>query len=130
MAEQEKNNSYKFRGTIVEMPDAKVGYNVSGEWKIQYVIVEEHEFKKKYQFEVYGKDKCDKFDLHVGEEVIFYFNLSSKEYNGKYYTSLKVWNVYKLGTANNGNSNNTPSPVETKKPVEEAPITDVNQLPF
>ena len=127
---EERNNSYRFKGRVVEMPAPKTGVNVSGEWMVQTVIVEEQEYHKRYSFEIFGKDKCEKFDLHVGDNVNLSFNLVSSQYNGRYYTTCRIWNVYKNGSANNGNSDNVSSAVETKKPAEESPITDVNQLPF
>ena len=127
---EERNNSYRFKGRVVEMPAPKTGVNVSGEWMVQTVIVEEQDYHKRYSFEIFGKDKCEKFDLHVGDNVNLSFNLVSSQYNGRYYTTCRIWNVYKNGSANNENSNNTQSAVETKKHTEESPITDVNQLPF
>ena len=127
---EERNNSYRFKGRVVEMPAPKTGVNVSGEWMVQTVIVEEQEYHKRYSFEIFGKDKCEKFDLHVGDNVNLSFNLVSSQYNGRYYTTCRIWNVYKNGSANNENSNNTQSAVETKKPAEESPITNVDQLPF
>ena len=127
---EERNNSYRFRGRVVEMPAPKTGVNVSGEWMVQTVIVEEQDYHKRYSFEIFGKDKCEKFDLHVGDNVNLSFNLVSSQYNGRYYTTCRIWNVYKNGSANNENSNNVPSSVETKKPAEDKPITDVDQLPF
>ena len=127
---EERNNSYRFKGRVVEMPAPKTGVNVSGEWMVQTVIVEEQEYHKRYSFEIFGKDKCEKFDLHVGDNVNLSFNLVSSQYNGRYYTTCRIWNVYKNGSANNENSNKTQSAVETKKPAEESPITNVDQLPF
>lgn len=127
---EERNNSYRFKGRVVEMPAPKTGVNVSGEWMVQTVIVEEQEYHKKYSFEIFGKDKCEKFDLHVGDEVNVCFNLVSSLYNGRYYTTCRIWKVYKNGAANNDNSNNATSAVETRNPKDENPITDVNQLPF
>lgn len=127
---EERNNSYRFKGRVVEMPAPKTGVNVSGEWMVQTIIVEEQDYHKKYSFEIFGKDKCEKFDLHVGDNVNLSFNLVSSQFNGRYYTTCRIWNVYKNGSANNGNSDNVPSAVETKKHKDESPITDVNQLPF
>lgn len=127
---EERNNSYRFKGRVVEMPAPKTGVSVSGEWMVQTVIVEEQEYHKKYSFEIFGKDKCEKFDLHVGDDVNLSFNLVSSQYNGRYYTTCRIWNVYKNGSANNDNYNNAPSAVETKKHAGDKPITDVNSLPF
>lgn len=127
---EERNNSYRFRGKVVEMPAPKTGVNVSGEWMVQTVIIEEPEFNKKYSFEIFGKDKCEKFDLHVGDEVNVCFNLVSSQYNGRYYTTCRIWKVYKNGSANNGNSDNVSSAVETRKPEKENKITTTDDLPF
>lgn len=127
---EERNNSYRFKGRVVEMPAPKTGVNVSGEWMVQTVIVEEQEYHKKYSFEIFGKDKCEKFDLHVGDVVNVCFNLVSSQYNGRYYTTCRIWNVYKNGSANNENSDNAPSAVETKKPEKENKIKTTDDLPF
>lgn len=127
---EERNNSYRFKGRVVEMPAPKTGVNVSGEWMVQTVIVEEQEYHKKYSFEIFGKDKCEKFDLHVGDNVNLSFNLASSQFNGRYYTTCRIWNVYKNGSANNDNSDNAPSAVETKKPEKENKIATTDDLPF
>lgn len=130
MAEEFKNNSYKFRGTVVEMPAPKTGINVSGEWMVQQVVVEEDgEYKKKVSFEIFGKDRCEKFNLHVGDKVLLSFNLVGTQYKGKYYTTCRIWNCHKYQNENAA-FGEAPKAVETKKPVGENKITDVSDLPF
>ncbi|WZE63560.1 single strand DNA binding protein [Maribacter phage Panino] len=44
----------------------------------------------------------------VGDEVEVSFNLQSREYNNKIYTTAQAWKVWN----NSGNSNSAPAPEE------------------
>jgi hypothetical protein len=48
---------------------------------------------------MFGAEKCEnltKFNK-VGDEVTVNFNVSSREFNGKYYHNLDAWMVKKVG---------------------------------
>lgn len=129
MAEkQDYNNFYKFKGTVVDIFDRHTGVSVNGEWESLKILIEENDHHKKYCFEVFGKDKVDKCDFKVGEYVIITFYLHCKEYNGKYYTTPRVWSCYKVQAKDNFKNMGN---VESKEaPKEENKITDVSDLPF
>lgn len=51
------------------------------------------------------KDKTALIEkLQPGMYVRVYFNSSCREYNGKYYTSLRAWKIEELGGANTQSS--------------------------
>ena len=74
------------------------------EWQKQNFIVSNNDgYEGKEQifcFEVFGQEKIDnlsKFNKE-GDEVVVSFNVSTNEWNGKYYTSLSAWLVKKSET--------------------------------
>lgn len=67
----------------------------------------------------------DKFadKIKVGEEGTFSFNVSSREYQGKYYTSANLWKWDKVGATPTSKPSNTP-------PVSNLQEEDPSDLPF
>lgn len=53
--------------------------------------------EKIYAFEIFGEDKVDNFVKYneQGDKVEVSFNIDTNEYNGKYYTKLSAWRVFK-----------------------------------
>ena len=57
--------------------------------------------------EVFGEDKIQMLSHHnEGDQVEVSFNLSSNEYNGKYYSNIDAWRIESLG----GGAQNTTEP--------------------
>ena len=46
---------------------------------------------------MFGEEKCENLTKYnkVGDEVEVSFNVSSREFNGKYYHNLDAWKVFK-----------------------------------
>jgi hypothetical protein len=90
------------KGTITKVTDVQVGQTKDGsEWKkITFVVSNNEGFEgavQEYAFEIFGAEKVDNFLKFnkVGDSVDVDFNIRTNEYNGKYYTSLQAWKVYK-----------------------------------
>lgn len=57
-----------------------------------FVITTEGQYPKDVAFTLFGEDKiaqCPK----VGEEVDVHFDLSSREYNGKWFHDIQAWKI-------------------------------------
>lgn len=70
----------------------------SGEWVKQSFLLETTEqYNNLYCFELFGDEKVDDFNKYnkIGDEVKVDFNVSTNEWQGKYYTSLQAWKVFK-----------------------------------
>ncbi|MGV4459955.1 DUF3127 domain-containing protein [Ornithobacterium rhinotracheale] len=52
------------------------------------------QWKETYPFELINKSNLAD-NLSVGDEVTVAFNINGREYEGKYYTSLRAWSVTK-----------------------------------
>ena len=65
--------------------------------KQNFVIDTGNEYNPLVCFQIFGAEKVDKFNQYnkEGDKVDVSFNVSSREYNGKYYHNLDAWRVVK-----------------------------------
>jgi hypothetical protein len=73
---------------------------VKGDHTTRYlVLVNDDDYTKEIAIELYG-DKCDLVDnIKSGQNVKVSFNLASREWNGRYFSSFKFWKVEVVGAA-------------------------------
>lgn len=65
---------------------------------------------------------CSKLDnLQIGQEVAVHFNLQGRSWNGKYYSSNRLWKVEP--------TEQTPDKV-TENPKQQQPVETSDDLPF
>lgn len=87
-------------------------------------------YKQLLCLEVNGVDKFEKMKnaVKVGYEVLCKFSVSSREWNGKFYTTAQCFYCSNIGgqqqTVNNDQSNSVQSAQQATEPQ------DNNQLPF
>lgn len=89
----------KVTGTITQILETTGGTSASGkDWKkTSFLIKTKEEYNNLYCFDVFGEEKVDKFVKFnkVGQEVEVNFNVKTNEWNGKYFTSLDAWTIFK-----------------------------------
>lgn len=74
---------------------SKAGNN----WKKREYVLETIEtYPKKVHFVLFG-DRADQYPLSVGEQIKLSYDINSREFNGRWYTSIDGWKVEKGGTA-------------------------------
>jgi len=85
----------EIKGKIIHVLESRKGSNEKGEWEVQNWVLEETQgdWPKKISFEAFNKD----WNLQVGQEVTVSINLESREYQGKWYQSIKAWKVDIVG---------------------------------
>ena len=44
-------------------------------------------------FDVFGADKIAQFNIQVGEELNVYFDVDAREWNGRWFNSIRAWKV-------------------------------------
>ena len=82
---------------IVALPE-KSGVSARGEWKSQtYVIETQDQYPKKLAFDVFGADRITQFNLQVGDIATVFFDFDAHEYNGRWFNSVRAFNVEKSG---------------------------------
>jgi len=86
-------------GTVVKVCEIETGTSKAGkEWQKQtFVINNGYEYNPEVAFSAFGDDKVAVVSaLLEGQSVDVSFNLSSREFNGKYYHNLDAWKVQLL----------------------------------
>jgi len=77
--------------------------------KQEYIIEVPGQYPKKVCFNLWG-DKIGKFNIQNGDDVTIAVDVESREYNGRWYTDIRAWNVTKQGGASAvGGSNSVPN---------------------
>ncbi|MDC0009188.1 DUF3127 domain-containing protein [Winogradskyella sp.] len=87
-------------GTIKQILDVEQGTSKAGkEWKkINFILeTKDGEYTNTIYFDVFGEGKVDKFVKFnkVGDNVTVSFDVSSREYNERWYTQTSAWMVKK-----------------------------------
>lgn len=81
--------------------DVQSGRSARGDWAKQEFLVEfqEGKFPTTAVFTAWGQDKVSELDkFSVGDQVNVAFNVSSREYNGRWYTDLRMWRISPAGS--------------------------------
>lgn len=97
----------KVVGTIEKLMPISKGISASGrEWVKQDIVMSmaNGQFVKHFTAAVMGQDRIDNFKLRVGDNIVAYLDVDAKEYNGRWYNSINIWKVERVGA--NGNNNN------------------------
>jgi len=110
----------KIKGRITKVLEKESGTSKAGKdyVKQSFVIDTGQQFNPEVCFQIFGAEKVDKFNQYnkEGDEVEVSFNVSSREFNGKYYHNLDAWKVFKATAS-------TPQ-------IDNAPAEDDDMLPF
>ena len=59
----------------------------------EYVIETQEQYPKKICFEVFGTDKLKEFNIRNNDLIKVHFDITAREYNGKWYNTIRAWNV-------------------------------------
>ena len=91
----------KVSGKIEKILPVESGTSKAGkEWKKQnFVINTGAEFNPTICFSVFGDEKVDNLTKYnkEGDEVEVHFNVSSREWEGKYFHNVDAWRIEKVG---------------------------------
>ena len=95
-------NELKVKGRLVSVLPTVNGVSKAGkEWeKKDFVIqTDEGQFSKKIAFTLFG-DKINAIDsISVGAEIEVFFNIDSREFDGKWYHNINAWLVKPITNA-------------------------------
>lgn len=83
----------EIKGTIIAALPMVSGVSKAGNaWKKREYVLENNEgqFARKVAFTCFG-DNADKINLVPGQEVNIYFDIESREFNGRWYTDIRCW---------------------------------------
>ena len=94
--------SLAITGKLVKTLDVESGTSKAGkEWKKQsFVIDTGAQYNPEVCFSLFGEDKIAMLNgIQPGTEIEVSFNLSSREYNGKYYHNIDAWRINRAAAA-------------------------------
>ena len=79
-------------GKIIQAFPEQSGTSKAGNpWKKREYVLETIEtYPKKIFFDFFG-DRADQYPLAVGQEIKLYFDINSREYNGRWFVSVSGW---------------------------------------
>ena len=103
------------KGKIIAVLPERTGTSKAGNpWKArEYVLETLENYPKKIHFDFFG-ERADQYPLNIGETITLSFDIESREYNGRWYTSIRGWKAEK-GDAD--------MPAGAVPPVPQEPIS-------
>lgn len=116
----------EFTGRIIKVLDQRGGVSsrTGNPWKMQDFVIEETmgQFPKRMVFNVFGEENLNRFNIQEGQELTVSFDINAREYNGRWYNDVRVWNVMAAAPA---------QPVAAAQPAAQpaAPFPPVEQAP-
>lgn len=134
----------ELQGKVIAVLPEKTGTNARGEWKVQEYVVETHDqYPRKMVFSVFGADRISRFNIQLGQEVTVSFDIDAHEYQGRWFNSIRAFDVRQVDPATVGAAQAgivpgavfgaapAPQPAAAPQPADPAPEADpVNDLPF
>lgn len=87
-------------GKIIAVLPTKSGISATSgnEWSLQTAVLEtQDQYPKKLAFDVFGADRITQFNLQVGDIATVFFDFDAHEYNGRWFNSVRAFNVEKSG---------------------------------
>ena len=92
----------ELEGRIVRKLNVQSGTSARGAWSKQEFILEYQEgnFPSQVCLNVWGEDKVRELGKYqVGDKVRVSFNLSAREYNGRWYNDIRAWRIEPAGAS-------------------------------
>ena len=133
----------EIQGKVIAVLPERSGVSARGEWKSQaYVIETQEQYPKKMAFDVFGADRLAQFNIQSGEEILVSFDIDAHEYQGRWFNSIRAWNVTKVsqqamassanatGVANPTNQQNLFPPEQQSAQQQAQQRGDSDDLPF
>ena len=133
----------EIQGKVIAVLPERSGVSARGEWKSQtYVIETQEQYPKKMAFDVFGADRLAQFNIHSGEELLVSFDIDAHEYQGRWFNSIRAWNVTKVsqqamassanaaGVANPTNQQNLFPPGQQSAQQQAQQRGNSDDLPF
>lgn len=120
-------NELTISGRIVSVLPLQQGTSKAGKtWqKQEYILDTGGQYPKKVCFSLFG-DSITKFPLQVGQDVTVSIDIESREWNSRWYTEVRAWNVTYAGQQ-------PQPPVAQPAPPQQQPAQQpqgTDELPF
>lgn len=128
--------SLEIEGRVSHILPEQSGTSARGEWvRGGFVIRTEGEYPKSICFEVLGRERIDKIRpyLREGGLVKVSFDVSSREWQGRWFTSLTAFSVFakesEIGQSGTQSAQQSAAPQPQPQPAPQ-PQKEEDPLPF
>ena len=91
--------SFAVTGTVKEVLPTRQGVSTSGkEWATQEFILttDDSNYPCDICLRIFGNDKIAECAVKVGESLQVFFDIKSREYNGRWFTDINAWKVDRM----------------------------------
>ena len=119
-------------GKIIQVLPAQEGVGRNGNpWRVQpYVLETLDQYPRKVHFEVFGEDRIKQNPCEIDQLVTVSFDIESREFNGRWYTSIRAYRIVQGDVTQTGAAAAAPAPAAAPvatpspaaAPVEAAPV--------
>ena len=117
--------SLSIKGKLSRKLSVESGVSKAGkEWKKQSFLLDTGaQYNPEICFQLFGEEKIELLNHHnEGDQIEVSFNLSSKEFNGRYFHNIDAWRIESLNSTETNKINDIPE--------FNAPATEEDDLPF
>ena len=100
-------------GTIIQILPRQAGVSKQGNpWEVQPFVLETHDpyNPRKVYIEIFGSNRIKDNPLDIDHVVTVSYDLESREFNGRWYTSVRAWRVQ--------NGDVTQQPAQAAQPAQ------------
>lgn len=115
------------------LPETR-GVGQRGEWVSQdFVLKTDDNYPKNICFTILGADKIKEANIRIGDVVSIGVNIESREFNGRWYTSIKAWSVkrkFEAQAAKQAPPAPTPQPSQPTQTQKSSSVDNTDELPF
>ena len=118
-------------GKVIAITEARSGKSATtgNEWKVQEYVIETHEqYPRRMAFEVFGEDKLRQFNIQMGEEINVSFDINAREWNGRWYNSIRAWKVDRVAAG--APADNVGASLPAAEPGALESTDSADDLPF
>lgn len=122
-------NEFKIVGKVVSTPIKESGNTNNKDWhKLRFQVSTEIEYSEKYtetntiDVSLFGKAIDKVANVQVGEVVELKGSINSKEFNGKWYTNLKVFSAEIVGGKVERNKKDDADDIYIEEPTDDLPF--------
>ena len=108
-------------GKIIQVLPEQSGVGRNGNpWKVQpYVLETLDQYPRKVHFEVFGEERIKQTPCAIDQLVTVSFDIESREFNGRWYTSIRAWRIQQGDTTQQAAV--APAAAPAAAPVQAAP---------
>lgn len=107
----------EIQGKVIQICEPQKFNGRNGEFsKFGFVIETIGQFARKVHFQVFGDERWASMAIQLNEELNVSFDVSSREWQGKWFTSCDAWRVLR----NTQQANATPPVAQQAQPAPQA----------